>query len=171
MTDHLQLTLPETIEELRRLVNHLDVMTRQAAEDEIENVQEAVELLVALNSVKASLNTAYAGYEETIAKEMESTYQLNLPGGIEVTRREGRDRKKWDHQRLAKTIAERLVDESVDWETGEVLMDTQDIVTALLKYGHVDYWRVKELKKIGLNPDKYCEVEDGKISVAIKRTG
>ena len=169
MTD-LQLTLEETISELSRLVEHLDVMTRFAAEDEIENLESAVELLVALNSVKSRLGVSYSSYEQTIATGMEDDYMLHLPGNIEVTRREGAPRKKWDHQKLGKAVVERLVDQSIDFDTGEILKSTEEIAMGLLQYAAPSYWRVKELKKIGLDAGKYSELGDPKVTVSIKRT-
>ena len=94
-----------------------------------------------------------------------------VEGDIEVTRREGAPRKQWDHQRLTKDVTKRLMDKSIDYDTGEILMNTEEIIKAMFQYGHVDYWRVKELKKIGLNADKYSKLGDPKVSVAISRKG
>lgn len=165
------LTMKETVEELRRLVQHLDTMTRFAAEDEIEDLEEAIEILVALNGIKSSFATTYSNYEEVIADGMDDEYMVKLPGDIEVTRREGAPRKQWDHKRLTKDVTKRLMDKSVDYETGEILMTTEEIINAVFQYAATSYWRVKELKKIGLNADKYSKLGDPKVSVAISRKG
>jgi hypothetical protein len=169
MNDLPILTMQETIDELRRLTEHLELLTRQAAEDDVENLEASIELLVALNSVKSNLNSAYASYEQTVAAGMEETYQLTLPGNIVVTRRQGGSRKKWDSKRLGKEVAHRIVDQSIDMDTGEILYSTEEMIAQLLQYAAPSYWRVTELKKIGIDANNYSTVEDGKISVVIER--
>jgi hypothetical protein len=173
MTELLTLTLEETVDELRRLVQHLDMMARQSSEDEIEqdDLREAIEQLVALNSVKATFKVAYETYEATIADAMSDEYMVKLPGNIEVTRMEGAPRKQWDHKALGKKVAEQLVNQSIDFETGEILKTTEEVVVGLLQYAAPSYWRIKELKKIGIDAGKYSKFGDPKISVSISRKG
>jgi hypothetical protein len=98
----------------------------------------------------------------------------NLPefittDGSKVEKRAGNDRKKWRHEELAQNIASRLNDMSVDMSTGEITMSPQEMVVKLLDYCAPSYWRVKELAKIGISADKFCEVEEKEASIIVRK--
>jgi hypothetical protein len=89
--------------------------------------------------------------------------------GSKVEKRAGNDRKKWRHEELAQNIASRLSDMSVDMSTGEITMTPQEMVVKLLDYCAPSYWRVKELAKIGISADKFCEVEEKEASIIVRK--
>jgi hypothetical protein len=39
----------------------------------------------------------------------------------------------------------------------------------MLDYCAPSYWRVKELAKIGINADKFCDVSESKESIIVRR--
>jgi uncharacterized protein YijF (DUF1287 family) len=41
----------------------------------------------------------------------------------------------------------------------------------MLSYGAVSYWRVKNLSKIGLVADEYCDVGEPKTSLVVRNIG
>jgi hypothetical protein len=53
--------------------------------------------------------------------------------------------------------------------TGEVVLSTEDLLKKVLDYIQPSYWRVKELSKIGINADNYCEVGDYKTSIIVRK--
>lgn len=152
---------------MRKLERALDL----AAEDPIEDLDLAAEVMVELNLAKASLKESYERYEVEMATAMEARREelMEVDGGFTLERTQGSNRKKWDHRRLGKVVAERIIDASVDMDTGEILMTQEEQIMALLQYAAPSYWRVTQLKKLGISPNKYCEVEDGKISVVIRK--
>jgi hypothetical protein len=54
-------------------------------------------------------------------------------------------------------------------ETGEVVSTPQDMLIQMLDYVQPSYWRVKELQKIGINPDNYCVVGETKTSIIVRK--
>ena len=86
-----------------------------------------------------------------------------------VEKKSGSDRKKWDHDGLAKNVASRINDMSIDLETGEMTMSPQDMMLKLLDFAAVSYWRVKELGKIGVSADEFCEVSEAKTNIIIRK--
>ena len=54
-------------------------------------------------------------------------------------------------------------------DTGEVLYSQQEIVAKLLDFVQPSYWRVKELQKIGIDADLYCEVGETKTSIIVRK--
>lgn len=81
----------------------------------------------------------------------------------------GSQRKSWQTDTLGEVVAKRIVESSIDPDTGERLMDTEDMIRELLKYVGVGYWRVGALKSLGLNADNYCESTEGPRRVKITR--
>jgi len=53
--------------------------------------------------------------------------------------------------------------------TGEVIMSSQDMMIKMLDFAAVSYWRVKELSKIGVSADSFCEVSEAKTNVIVRR--
>ena len=66
-------------------------------------------------------------------------------------------------------VARRLDDISVDMDTGERTMSAQEMVIKVLDYVQPSYWRVKELGKIGISADKFCEVGETKESIIVRK--
>lgn len=166
-----KLTLDETIVETRRLLNHLETMVIHKTEDPTENLTDEVETLVALNSLKSQFRNVYTIYEQLIAQDLEEEYQVTLPGNVVVTRTTGARRKSWDHKGLGKVVADKIVQAAVDYDTGEVLLTPEEQIVRILTYAAPSYWRVKELKKIGVDPNKFSTTEPGKPGVKIERKG
>jgi len=54
-------------------------------------------------------------------------------------------------------------------DTGEVLKSPREIAMDMVTYCAPSYWRVKELNKIGINPDNYCEVGELKTSIIVRK--
>jgi hypothetical protein len=81
----------------------------------------------------------------------------------------GTKRKAWDHERLGSVVAKRIVESSIDPDTGEVLRDSEQMINEMLKYVGVSYWRVGALKDLGLNADNYCEATEGPKKVKITK--
>jgi hypothetical protein len=95
--------------------------------------------------------------------------EINLASGIKIEKNSSYERKGWKHKDLGSAVADKLMKMSVDMDTGEIMKSPQEIALDMLTYCAPSYWRVKELNKIGINPDNYCEVGDLKTSIIVRK--
>lgn len=125
--------------------------------------------LVALNRFKADLATVYDSVSLTVSEKMAQLPEVLLPDGSRVEKKVASDRRSWKHETLALEVARRLNNMAIDLDTGEITMTTEEMVAKLLDYVQPSYWRVKELGKIGINADNYCEVGETKESIIVRK--
>ena len=132
-------------------------------------LDEALEQLVALNEVRKDISMIYEAYASTMTERMqaENSSIVTLPSGIDIKCMTSAPRKKWDNENLLSNVYDRIEHSSIDMDTGEVGLDSKEIVIKLLDYLSPSYWRVKALNEIGINPDMYCETGEPKTTVAI----
>ena len=135
---------------------------------ESKDIETVCSALVEAHLLKASMSVAYDSLCHIVDGVMGSLPFITTDGS-KVEKRAGNDRKKWRHEELAQNIASRLSDMSVDMSTGEITMTPQEMVVKLLDYCAPSYWRVKELAKIGISADKFCEVEEKEASIIVRK--
>ena len=136
---------------------------------ESKDVETVCSALVEAHLLKASMSVAYDSICHIVNGVMGNLPEFITTDGSKVEKRAGNDRKKWRHEELAQNIASRLNDMSVDMSTGEITMSPQEMVVKLLDYCAPSYWRVKELAKIGISADKFCEVEEKEASIIVRK--
>ena len=136
---------------------------------ESKDVETVCSALVEAHLLKASMSVAYDSLCHVVNGVMGNLPEFITADGSKVEKRAGNDRKKWRHEELAQNIASRLNDMSVDMSTGEITMSPQEMVVKLLDYCAPSYWRVKELAKIGISADKFCEVEEKEASIIVRK--
>jgi hypothetical protein len=95
--------------------------------------------------------------------------EILLSNGAKIEKKFSNSRSGWQHKDLAGSVAKKIIDLSVDMETGEVMATPQEMLVQMLDYVQPSYWRIKELQKIGINPDNYCEVGDMKTSIIVRK--
>ena len=120
-----------------------------------------------LDQVKREVSDMLEQAKATLVDSMGTTPEI-VSHGITFEKKVGAARKTWDHKSLGDVVAQRIVDMSVDMETGEVITSPLDMVKQVLDYTGVSYWRVGELKNIGINADAYCEVGEPKSNIIIR---
>lgn len=140
-------------------------------QDEQPSAEEAAMALAALHAIKGNFAAVYERMEYIVSTSMGSTPEVVLADGIKIEKRYGASRKSWQHKDLAHVVASRISDMSVDMDTGERLMSTEDMIVKVLDYVQPSYWRIKELNNIGINPDRFCEVSEGKTSIIVRKAG
>jgi hypothetical protein len=70
---------------------------------------------------------------------------------------------KWDDDEVVEALIEKRMSDA-----GGEVTDPMSVVRWLLSAAKVDYWRVKELKALGLDPDEYRHTTYGTVRLGIK---
>lgn len=155
------------VRQINLLTMELEKQFKQIAD--ADRVEETCTALAEVHLIKQSVSIVYDSVCKMATTAMGSVTEVTLPDGTKIEKRAGSERKKWQHEELAKHIASRLNDMSIDMSTGEIVMSPQDMVVKLLDYCAPSYWRVKELAKIGISADKFCDVEFKDENVIVRR--
>lgn len=159
---------PMTPAEARSAILALDDFLR-SEETKKQTLEEGLENLVLLSQLKKDLAMVYDDYSGAMIKKMAESRctEIRLPSGTELKCKTGYSRKSWDNSGLLSAVYERLQQSSVDMDTGEVILSTEEIVSKILEYLQPSYWRVGALNNLGINADAYCEVGEPKTNIAI----
>lgn len=132
--------------------------------------EDAARVLLALHEAKGFVADSYGMFSAKVTSILEEARVSDMDiEGAKIEVRTASDRKKWVHADIAHAVSKRLMDMSVDMDTGEVLMSPEEIANKMLDYVQPSYWRVKELAKIGINADQYCEVGEYKTNIIIRK--
>lgn len=153
---------------IKKLVSELDMELMEYV-DSSPDMIEACNLLAELNFLKRDLATAYDSLSFAMGRIMGNEQEVNLENGVQIEKTSSYERKGWKHKELGSAVADKLIKMSIDMDTGEVIKSPQDIALDMLTYCAPSYWRVKELNKIGINPDNYCDVGDLKTSIIVRK--
>ena len=160
--------VPPWISAFRDQVVELDKQLTEIAKHGL-SVEDACGILVELNRLKFDFGIIYDTFSGIVSEVMANENEVVLADGAKVEKRYSNKRTGWQHRDLASEVARRIIDMSVDMDTGEVTMSQQDMITDVLTYVQPSYWRVKELQNIGINADNYCEVGEGKTSIVVQK--
>jgi hypothetical protein len=139
--------------------------------EEYAGDQELLALLIAdLHEAKSQLADAWDYTSSLLIAIMGENPEIVF-GNKMIEKKVGAPRKSWRHDELADEVAKRIVASSIDMDTGEVMKSTEQMMLEMLSYGAVSYWRVKNLSKIGLVADEYCDVGEPKTSLVVRNMG
>lgn len=144
-----------------------DSVSRALATEDIETVSAA---LAALDRLKREVSEMLDTVREKMVALMGPDPECEH-NGFHFERKPGTSRKAWNHDSLSTAIAKRLSNMSIDLDTGEIVKTPEELIKDAFNFAGVSYWRVKELQKIGINADAYCEVVESKPSIIIRSTG
>ena len=86
--------------------------------------------------------------------------------GIAVEKVQGQSRINWDNNTVRSVLSEKIVEQFIDPETGTLNVPPAKLIDEAFNVTGIR-WKVTELRKLGINPDKYSEKKDGKISFRI----
>jgi hypothetical protein len=131
--------------------------------------QLIVDALVIAHAIKADVGLVFQQYQHKIADKLPSNDEIFASNGQSIEKRMSNDRKGWQHEDLIREVHKRLTDSAVDMDTGEVVMSAREIALKILDFVQPSYWRIKELNKLGINADDYCEVGESKASISIRK--
>jgi len=158
----------DKINTIKQMITELDLEIREYVKS-APDVMQACEYLAEINFVKRDFAFIYETFSHAMIEVLGENESVILPSGIEIEKKSGYDRKGWDHKSLGNAVADRLVQMSIDMDTGEVIKTPREIAVDLLTYCAPSYWRIKELNKIGINPDNYCDVGELKTSIIVRK--
>lgn len=105
--------------------------------------------------------------ESRVAAAMERPF-VTIEGLGTLERKKSKDRKAWDHKRVAAKLLEVAKAERIDGLTGEVLAsEGEAAMLTFLACAGVAYWKTTELRGRGIDPDDYCESSPGRETVRV----
>lgn len=133
------------------------------------STEELCANLVDLNLAKAEFSVLYDHFAATVGEAMGQEQEVALDNGAKIEKKFSSSRTGWQHKELAGSVAKKIVDLSVDLQTGEIVNTPEEMLVEMLNYVQPSYWRIKELEKIGINPDNYCQVGDVKTSIIVRK--
>jgi hypothetical protein len=125
-------------------------------------------VITEMHTIKKIVADAWDHVSGMLADVMGDDPEIEINGAI-VEKRTGAPRKSWKHDEIADEVARRIIGSAVDMDTGEVMKSPEDMMKEMLSYGAVSYWRVKNLSKIGVVADEYCEVGEPKTSIVVRQ--
>ena len=128
------------------------------------------EVLSQVHLAKTNLTALYEKLTARTADALGDTEELVLSDGTKIEKKWSSTRRGWQHRDLANAVARRLVEKSIDMETGEVTLTPKEIAEGMIDYVQPSYWKVKKVSELGLDVDNYCEVGETKTSIIVRRT-
>lgn len=158
----------DKINTIKKLLTELDAEIFDYVSKSPDLVQ-ACEYLAEMNFLKRDVGFVYDTFSHAMIGIMGDEENVSLTNGAQIEKKSAYDRKGWDHKSLGNAVADKIVQLSVDMQTGEVLKTTREMIADVLTYCAPSYWRIKELNKIGINADNYCEVGELKTSIIVRK--
>lgn len=159
---------PEWLGHFRTALMSLDDAVTQF-KNSTPSLEDSCNALALMHGLKADLSAVYDTLAAFVSDELEERAEFSLSDGGLIEKKWAADRKKWQHKDLASVVAKRLIQSSIDMDTGEVLHSQEEVIARLLDFIQPSYWRIKELAKIGINADMYCEVGESKSSIIVRK--
>ena len=127
------------------------------------------ETIVLFHRLKGESAALFKKYEAAFIQQVETTpVPLETLAGDQVEIKRGSGRKGWRHAELMDEAIERVLERATDFDTGEVVWDSERCMRELVKLFSPS-WRVKALSGIGLDADQYSEKGAESENVSIRR--
>jgi hypothetical protein len=161
-------SLSDAISDVRIALLNLDNAI-QAEMAENDDATDVCTSLFEIHALKSEISIVYDMACSVASKAMKDAPEISLPNGARVEKKVASTRKGWKHKDLGSAVAGRIVQSAVDMDTGEVTLSTEEMIMAMLNYVQPSYWRIKELSAIGINADNYCEVDEPKTSIIVRK--
>lgn len=165
----MQENLPDWVIDFNKQV--LDFYDRVSALKEDESLSEkaACELLIAISHLKSDLAEAYGEMEKILIQLLADRDPIVGEDGSVVEKIYDKSRKAWRHAEIAEVVAERIERMAVDLDTGEIKLSTKEMITKLLQFAGISYWKVTTLREIGVDADDYCESGESVPKISLRK--
>jgi hypothetical protein len=156
------------------LADALDNLEHQIFEmsksDLDKDPKEILQVATNLHAVKSRIGALYSDIQAVITDEYDYFATPIAVDGATVEIKAGSARKKWDHASISDDVARRIVNTSVNIDTGEITKTPLEMLQEFTQYMGVSYWKVGKLKELHLDADEYCEVSPPKKNIVIRRS-
>lgn len=163
----MEYELPEWLRAINQAL--LDADTAITENRQTWDLAEIADYVGSLNELKATFGIVYDALTSLLSERMGQMPEITTSTGMKIEKKMSTGRKAWQHADLAQVVAQRLADMSIDLDTGEVTMSSQQIAEKMLEFVQPSYWRIKPLEQIGINPDHFCEVGDTKEGIIVRK--
>lgn len=161
----------DTVDSLAELLNLLESDIYKLSKSKLDaDPKEVLQVATNLHEVKSRVGALYNELQSIITDEYDYFASPVVVDGATVEIKAGSSRKKWDHASISDDVARRIVNTSVDIDTGEVTKTPLEMLQEFTQYMGVSYWKVGKLKELHLDADEYCEVSPPKKNIVIRRS-
>ena len=158
------------LQQLSQLVIDLDSALTHFLTSGETSAEDVGEVALAVHQLKADVGDMYSFFTARVVDYLQTVNVDDMDiNGARIEVRSAADRKQWQHADLMGAVAKRIMQRSVDMDTGEITLSPEEMVAKVLDYVQPSYWRVKELAKIGINADQFCEVGEHKTNLVIRK--
>jgi len=161
----LSTELPEWVTTHKKAI--MDLYEQVNAYD-VDDVKDACDIFVAISEMKTSIGLIFDEMQKKTLDALDDEI-VNVNEQISVEKRWSTPRKAWRHAELTEEVTQRILRMSIDMDTGERTLTTEEMMKKLMDFVNPSYWRVKALNEIGISADQYCDVGESKPSIYINR--
>jgi len=147
-----------------------DLMQISNGSVELASTEELLQLASDLHLVKSYVTELFNELQLVVTEHIGHMAVPVAVDGATVEIKAGSPRKSWDHASLIDDVSKRIVDSSVDLNTGEVIKTPTEMIKEALQFAGISYWKVTKLKELHLDADEYCEVGEAKKQLVIRRS-
>lgn len=161
--------LPEWLVDFnKQVLQFYDTITGLRENPELDE-KSACEILVAISHIKSDISETYSEMEKILLGLLEDRSPVVSDDGSVVEKIYDKSRKGWRHAEIAEEVADRIQRMAVDLDTGEVKLSTKEMITKLLQYAGISYWKVTTLRDIGIDADDYCESGESIPKISLRK--
>ena len=146
-----------------------DLMEMSNGNIDFTSTEELLQLASDLHLVKSYVTELFNELQLVVTDHIGHMATPVTVDGATVEIKAGSPRKSWDHAGLIDDVSKRIVDSSVDLNTGEVVKTPTEMIKEALQFAGISYWKVTKLKELHLDADEYCEVGEAKKQLVIRR--
>jgi hypothetical protein len=159
-----------TLNEVHSLLRALEGCIMQLGDDiDSTEKEELLQFASDLHAAKGYISELFNEVQSVVTEHLGHLAVPVTVDGATVEIKSGSPRKTWDHQSLIEDVSKRIVDSSVDLNTGEVIKSPTEMIREALQFAGISYWKVTKLKELHLDADEYCEVGESKKNLVIRR--
>lgn len=133
--------------------------------------EELAELMVLSDVVMKLAKQTNAVMKKALGYEMSTGEAFQLSEyDLVVEKRSTKPRKNWDTEKLAPVVAESILEDAIDPETGAVTVPYVVLMCKMFEYASVNYWRVKKLRELDIPVDDFSDFGEASVSFSITKT-
>lgn len=118
-------------------------------------------ILARLKSIKTSLTLMESEASKALATIV-SDGSIVDAGGAQLERKDSKPRKTWKHEQVKSVVIEKIMERHTDKDTGAITTPISVMIHEAFSYAGISYWKVAQLKEIGINADNYSSRGESK---------